>query len=159
VSEEYLLGCSLRQRLKWLRTQQIKDERRQVQAAQRLLRRDIRRRQEWRDMGWIGGRPEAPPQPTAEQMMRGGPVKGVAVSADTLRAQRRVDDGTGGSVGTPWVLADSSEEEDDRGAYVEHGVITQEAPGLGACCTRGYTGAVVAEERPNGKAERLHLFA
>ena len=70
-----------------------------------------------------------------------------------------MDDGTGGSVGTPWVLADSSEEEDDREAYVEHGVITQGAPGLGECCTRGYTGAVVAEERPNGKAERLHLFA
>jgi hypothetical protein len=31
-------------------------------------------------------------------------VKGVAVSADILRAhQRRVDEGTGGSVGTPWV--------------------------------------------------------
>jgi hypothetical protein len=63
-------------------------------------------------MGWIGGRPEAPPQPTIEQMMRGGPVKGVAVSADILRAQRRVDEGTVGSVETPWV-ADSSEEEDD----------------------------------------------
>jgi hypothetical protein len=46
VSEEHLLGCSPRQRLKWLRTQQIKDERRQVQAAQRLLRRDTRRRQQ-----------------------------------------------------------------------------------------------------------------
>jgi hypothetical protein len=31
----------------------------------------------------------------------------------------------------PWVLADSSEEEDDWEAHVEHGVITQEAPGLG----------------------------
>jgi hypothetical protein len=82
VSEEYLLGCSLRQRLKWLRTQQIKDERRQVQAAQRLLRRDTRRWQEWRDMRWIGGRPGALPQPTIEQVMRGGPVKGVAVSAE-----------------------------------------------------------------------------
>jgi hypothetical protein len=30
-------------------------------------------------MGWIGGRPEAPPQPAIEQMMRGGPVKGVAI--------------------------------------------------------------------------------
>jgi hypothetical protein len=72
-------------------------------------------------MGWIGGRPEAPPQPTIEQMMRGGPVKGVAVSADTLRAQRRVDEGTGGSVETPWVV-DLSEEEDDWEAHVEHGV-------------------------------------
>ena len=81
-------------------------------------------------MAWIGGRPEAPPQPTIEQMMRGGPEKGVAVSADTLRAQRRVDEVTGGSVETPWV-ADSSEEEDGWEAYVENGVITQEAPGLG----------------------------
>jgi hypothetical protein len=63
-------------------------------------------------------------------MMRGGPVKGVAVSADTLRAQRRVDEVTGGSVETPWE-ADSSEEEDGWEAYVENGVITQEAPGLG----------------------------
>jgi hypothetical protein len=52
------------------------------------------------------------------------------VSADTLRAQRRVDEGTGGSVETPWV-ADSSEEEDGWEAYVENGVITQETPGLG----------------------------
>jgi hypothetical protein len=80
-------------------------------------------------MRWIGGRPEAPPQPTIEQMMRGGPKKGVAVSADTLRAQRRVDEGTGGSVETPWV-ADPSEEEDDWEAHVENGVNTQEAPGL-----------------------------
>ena len=69
-------------------------------------------------MAWIGGRPEAPPQPTIEQMMRGGPVMGVAVSADKLRAQRRVDEVTGGSVETPWV-ADSSEEEDGWEAYVE----------------------------------------
>jgi hypothetical protein len=34
-------------------------------------------------MAWIGGRLEAPPQPAIEQMMRGGPVKGVAVSAGT----------------------------------------------------------------------------
>jgi hypothetical protein len=52
-------------------------------------------------------------------------VKGVAVSADILRAQRRVDEGTGGSVETPWVV-DSSEEEDDWEAHVEHRVITQE---------------------------------
>jgi hypothetical protein len=44
-------------------------------------------------------------------------MKGVAVSADTLRAQRRVDEGTGGSVETPCV-ADSSEEEDDWEACV-----------------------------------------
>ena len=42
VSEEHLLGCSLRQRLKWLRAQQIKYDRKQVQAAQRGLRRDTR---------------------------------------------------------------------------------------------------------------------
>jgi hypothetical protein len=42
-----------------------------------------------------------------------------------------VDEGTGGSVETPWV-ADPSEEEDDWEAYVEQqGVITQEALGLG----------------------------
>jgi hypothetical protein len=81
-------------------------------------------------MGWIGGRSEALPQPTIEQMMRGVPVKGVAVSADILHAQRRMDEGTRGSVDTPWV-ADSSEEEDDWEAHAEHEVITQEAPGLG----------------------------
>jgi hypothetical protein len=43
VSEEHLLGCSLRQRLKWLRAQQIKYDRKRVQAAQRGLRRDTRR--------------------------------------------------------------------------------------------------------------------
>jgi hypothetical protein len=53
------------------------------------------------------------------------------VSADILRVQRRVDEGTGGySVETPCV-ADSSEEEDNSEAHVGHGVITQEAPGLG----------------------------
>jgi hypothetical protein len=37
-------------------------------------------------------------------------VKGVAVSADILRAQRRVDEGTDGSVGAPWVLLDQERE-------------------------------------------------
>jgi hypothetical protein len=46
--------------------------------------------------------PNVAPQPTIEQKMRGGPVKEVVVSADILRAQRRVDAGTGGSVETPW---------------------------------------------------------
>jgi hypothetical protein len=64
-------------------------------------------------------------------------VKGVTVNADILRAQRRVDESTGGSVQAPWV-ADSSEEEDDWEAHVEHGVITQEAPGLGGAHTRAH---------------------
>jgi hypothetical protein len=89
-------------------------------------------------MGGIGGRPEAPPQPTTEQMMRGGPVKGVAVSADTLRAQRRVDDGTGGSVGAPWVLCRLERRRGRsrgvRGAWGDHA-----GGSWSRCCTRGYT--------------------
>jgi hypothetical protein len=47
-------------------------------------------------------------------------VKGAAVSAETLHAQRRVDEGTVGSVEAPRV-ADSGVEEDDLEAHVEHG--------------------------------------
>jgi hypothetical protein len=78
VSEEHLLGCSLRHRLKWLRAQQIK-----------YGRRDTKRQREWRDTEWIGGRLAAPTQPTIEQMLRGGLAKGAAVSAEALRARRR----------------------------------------------------------------------
>jgi hypothetical protein len=126
VSEEYLLGCSLRQRLKQVVAHATNKGRTKAstggtaatatryQAAAGVERYGV-------DRGKTGG---APPQPTIEQMMRGGPVKGVAVSADTLRAQRRVGEVTGGSVEKPWV-ADSSEEEDGWEAYVENGVITQ----------------------------------
>ena len=111
VSEEHLLGCSLRQRLKWLRAQQIKYDRKRVQAAQRGLRRDTRRQREWRDTEWIGGRPPPPPQPTIEQMLRGGLAKGAAVSADTLRARRRIGERTSESVATPWITDSSDEDE------------------------------------------------
>jgi hypothetical protein len=106
VSEEHLLGCSLRQRLKWLRAQQIKYERKRVQAAQRGLRRDTRRQREWRDTEWIGGRPPPTSQPTIEQMLRGGLATGAAVSAEALRARRRVGEGMSELVAAPWI-ADS----------------------------------------------------
>ena len=73
-------------------------------------------------MAWIGGRPEAPPQPTIEQMMRGGPEKVVAVSADILRAQPTACGWRMEALAAPWRhpawVADSSEEEDDWEAYV-----------------------------------------